>query len=117
MALEDIKALHLKLNNPLLEQGLIIVDTPGFNTLVRAHEDATLSIIPQAQFLIYVMGKSLTDYDVKFLRKIEGMGIELIFVRTKLDEIKTSEESLEDLLELENTKLQKYFERKRPFLL
>lgn len=94
---------------------MIIIDTPGFNTLVRSHEDVTLSVIPQAQFLIYVMGKSLTDYDVKFLRKIEEMGIELIFVRTKLDEIKPSEESLEDLLQLENTKLQSHFERTRPF--
>ncbi|MNI15399.1 Bacterial dynamin-like protein [compost metagenome] len=111
----EIRALHLKLKNPLFAQGLVLVDTPGFNTLVRSHEEVTLSVIPQAQFLIYVMGKALTDYDVRLLRKVEEMGIELIFVRTKLDEIKQSEESLEDLLLLENRRIQSHFERKRPF--
>ncbi|CAH1221742.1 dynamin family protein [Paenibacillus sp. JJ-223] len=112
---QDIKALHLQLNNPLLEQGLVIVDTPGFNTIVRSHEEVTLSVIRQAQFLIYVMSKSLTEYDAKFLQKIEEMGIELIFVRTKLDEIKPFEESLEELIQTENAKIYKYFEKKRLF--
>lgn len=114
-AIGDIKALHLKIRHSLLEQGLVIVDTPGFNTLVRSHEEVTLSVIPQAQFLIYVMGKPLTDYDTQLLRNIGSMGIELIFVRTKLDEVKRSEESLEEVLQVESARMQSFLERKRPF--
>lgn len=103
----EIRALHVKLNHPLLVNGLVLVDTPGFNTLQSTHEEVTLSVLPQAQYLMYVMGKSLTDYDSRLLNKVEELGIEVIFVRTKLDEIKATEEKVEDLLALEEQQIEK----------
>jgi GTPase SAR1 family protein len=115
-SLSEIRALHIKLHHPLLENGLVLVDTPGFNTLQISHEEVTLSVLPQAQYLMYVMGKSLTDYDSWLLSKVEELGIEVIFVRTKLDDIKASEEKVEDLLALEEQQIEKRFGRKRPVL-
>ncbi|WP_419872345.1 dynamin family protein [Candidatus Pristimantibacillus sp. PTI5] len=112
--LGEIRALHVKLHHPLLESGLVLVDTPGFNTLQNSHEEVTLSVLPQAQYLMYVMGKSLTNYDSMLLNKVEELGIEVIFVRTKLDDIKASEEKVEDLLALEEQQIEKRLGQKRP---
>ncbi|MDR6726182.1 hypothetical protein J2W91_004688 [Paenibacillus amylolyticus] len=110
----EVLALHLKLKHPILASGLIIVDTPGFNTIVRAHEEITLKVLPQAQFLFYVMGKALTHYDRSLLRKIQDLGIELVFIRTKLDEIKTSEEKLDEFLDSEILRVKNALGSNRP---
>ncbi|WP_170315038.1 dynamin family protein [Saccharibacillus brassicae] len=104
--LVNIKALHLKIKDPILKTGAIFVDTPGLNTLAQHHEETTLNVIAQANFLIYVMGKSLTDYDLKLFRQVEENGIDLILIRTKLDEVKSSEENLEELILQEKKKVQ-----------
>lgn len=45
----------INLPHPLLKQGLVIVDTPGLNA-VGAEPALTVSLIPQAQVVVFVLG-------------------------------------------------------------
>lgn len=99
--LADVKVVEVTLKHKLLEKGLVLVDTPGLNTLLRNHEEMTCSLLPQAQLLIYVIGKSLGDGDLTLLNKMHKLGIELVVVRTKLDDLKNGEESPQQAMEQE----------------
>jgi GTP-binding protein EngB required for normal cell division len=95
----DIDAVYVQLTHPLLQDGLVFVDTPGLNTLIQTHENRTQALLPRANAIIYVLGKSLTDSDLTIIRQIDRLGIEMFFVRTKLDEVKASEgEIVQDVL-------------------
>ena len=43
--IDDISSLDIELNSPLLEDGLVLVDTPGINTLHSAHEAMTYEFL------------------------------------------------------------------------
>lgn len=45
----------LNLPHPLLEQGLVILDTPGLNA-IGAEPELTVSLIPQAHAVVFILG-------------------------------------------------------------
>ncbi|QNR07163.1 dynamin family protein [Macrococcoides canis] len=87
----DVVQINAYINNPLLSNGLILIDTPGLNTLVAPHETRTKSIVPQADLILYVIGKSISDTDIKLYESLKKIGVECIFIRTKLDMIRKTE--------------------------
>lgn len=97
--LDDISVLDITLNNPLLVNGLVLVDTPGINTLLTAHESITYDFLPAAQAFIYVSGHQPSLSDINFLQCINQFGLEVFFVRTRLDEINQHEEDLSSVIE------------------
>lgn len=96
----DVVQINAYIDNPLLSNGLILIDTPGLNTLVAPHEKRTKSIVPQADLVLYVIGKSISDTDIKLYESLKKIGVECIFIRTKLDMIrKTEGETPETVME------------------
>lgn len=93
IAIDDIASLDVHLNNPLLVDGLVLVDTPGINTLNQTHEALTYDYLPAAQAFLYVSSGSPSASDINFLQQISTYGLDVIFVRTRMDDIKESEES------------------------
>lgn len=92
---KDICTLEIEVNCPLLEGGLILVDTPGINTLHSAHEKMTCEFLPEAQAFLYISGSQPSRSDVNFLQRISEFGLDVIFIRTRLDEINEHEESID----------------------
>lgn len=97
-AARDIRSVWVKAECPVLENGLTLIDTPGVNTIINKHEALTYSILNETYFLIYVLAKAATLTDLDILKEIKRLGIRLCFVRTKLDEINESEESVSDAI-------------------
>lgn len=87
-----IAGLHIGLPVELLHSGLILVDTPGVNTLIKNHVKITEELLASAQYIVYVLSTPMSNFDRKMLIKIETAGIPLIFVRTHIDKINYSEE-------------------------
>ncbi len=98
-AIDDIESLDIYLNSPLLADGLVLVDTPGINTLNETHEALTYDYLPAAQAFLYVSSGSPSAADINFLQQISAFGLDVIFVRTRMDEIKESEESYASAVE------------------
>ncbi len=93
--LSEIAQIQIYVNSELLKSGLVIADTPGINTIINNHVELTVSVIENADCIVYVLGKSVTETDNTFIESICASGIPIIFVRTPLDEIKSTEESIE----------------------
>ncbi|MGI2879485.1 dynamin family protein [Vibrio furnissii] len=96
--IDDICSLDIEINSPLLEGGLVLVDTPGINTLHSAHEAMTYEFLPAAQAFLYVSGNQPSISDLNFLERISKFGLDVLFVRTRMDEINEYEESVESVV-------------------
>ena len=101
-----IAALRYMAPINLLKSGLIIVDTPGVNTLINEHVKMTEGLLQNSQFIVYVSASSLTDSDKRMIKKIDELGIEMVFVRTHIDEIHESEEDATTTIQTEISTIQ-----------
>lgn len=99
--LANISYINIFLKNDLLKSGLRIVDTPGINTIIESHVEITKNLIKQSDRIVYVMGKSLTETDEDFINRILNDGLEILFVRTHMDELKDSEEDAQETVKLQ----------------
>lgn len=95
---KKIKCIEVFVNSDLLKSGVIIADTPGINTIIKEHEDLTNNVLKASEEVLYVISKPLTEVDINFIRQILKMGLKISCVRTFMDKIKSSEESLEETI-------------------
>ncbi len=93
--ISEISHLHIYVNHEFLQSGLMIADTPGVNTIIQQHVEMTANVIGNADRVLYVLGKSVTESDMTFIQSIQASGVPILFVRTHMDEIKDTEENAE----------------------
>lgn len=103
--IDEIKKIVVTLNNPLLKNGIVLVDTPGINTLLERHNLLAASTINQAGKILYVLGRAPSEVDKKFIKEIISTGTEISFVRTKADAIDPLEEDIDEALRFEKNLL------------
>ncbi|MGV3655750.1 MAG: dynamin family protein, partial [Noviherbaspirillum sp.] len=72
--------------HPLLEQGLVIVDTPGLNA-IGSEPDLTLDLIPNAHVVLFILAADtgVTKSDIAVWRRHIGPGAGRIAVLNKID--------------------------------
>lgn len=73
-----------------LKKDVIIVDTPGVNTIIQKHQNLAASAMEQAGKIFYVLGGAVSNVDKDFIININNAGIETIFIRTKCDLINSN---------------------------
>ena len=95
---DSVEYLEVCLDNDILKQGMILLDTPGINTMIERHELLLASSLNLASRIIYVAGHSVTQVDAEKLRMLCGLGFSPCFVRTHFDEIRLFEESPADAM-------------------
>lgn len=104
--LDSIDYIEVFLPNDVLKTGMIIVDTPGINTIVQRHQDLAVDAIEQSGMIVYVLGTSPTNVDRDFITQIDECGIDILFVRTKCDLINSVEEDSTASIEKDRILLQ-----------
>lgn len=78
------------------------------NIELNKHIELTADIIASADRVLYVMGKSVTETDQNFAKSILESGVKIIFVRTHMDDLKDSEESVSETVKQEKSTLSNY---------
>lgn len=91
--LNALDYLEIYLQEEALRQGMVLLDTPGINTLIERHEQLLAVSLAMAAKIIYVAGRAPTKVDVDKLAQLTAQGFDISFVRTHCDEIRASEES------------------------
>ena len=91
--LDSIEHLEIFLNEPILAEGMILLDTPGINTLIQRHERLLANSLSLASMIIYVVSGAPSRVDIEKLQNFAAHGFPLSFVRTHCDEINEWEES------------------------
>ena len=103
--LRDVEHIEIFLREDLLKNGLVMVDTPGVNTILTRHQDLALKSIQSAGRIVYCLSGAPTKVDEGFIRMIHNGNIAITFVRTKCDLINPNEENPQEALEKEKLSL------------
>jgi len=83
----NVEQVEVRLPHPLLEQGIVLIDTPGIGGLNAAHAAATLAFLPVADALVFVTDASaeLTAPELEFLAAAVDAGPLIVVALTKVD--------------------------------
>ena len=101
--LKQGKYIQVQMEHELLKTGMIFIDTPGLNTVIDSHEAFTYEMLPYADYAIYVIGRGISVSDCDVIACLLKQGIDLTFVRTKIDIIQ--DEPIEIVIEEDRTLL------------
>jgi ribosome biogenesis GTPase A len=108
-ASENVRFLEVSYPSPLLEGGVILVDTPGVNDLNSTRAEITYSYIPRADAVLFLLdaGQILKESERQFLanKLLAQSRDKVIFVINKIDLLDGSER--EEALSYARTQLAK----------
>ena len=82
-----VERVDIVVPSALLQQGLVLVDTPGMGGLGAGHAAATLGFLPFADGLIFVSDASaeLSAPEIEFLQRASDLCPTVLFAQTKID--------------------------------
>jgi GTP-binding protein EngB required for normal cell division len=82
-----VTGVEVGLPDPLLANGMAVVDTPGVGGLVSGHAEITLATLTRADALVFVVNGSseLTASECKFLEQATERIATVLFVLTQTD--------------------------------
>lgn len=92
---DTLEYLEVFVNSDLLRGGMILLDTPGINTVIQRHEQLLARSLALAARVVYVMGGSPTQVDADLLRQMKKRGLQTVCVRTHFDQVNPTEEDPE----------------------
>ncbi len=79
--------VRVAVDSPFLRNGFIVADTPGLASINPAHRRATLSYLPRADVVLYLIDtqQPFTDGDASFLGIVRRYIESVFIVQTKID--------------------------------
>lgn len=96
--LEQLDHMEVFLDVDILRQGMILLDTPGINTLIERHERLLTRSLALSSGIVYVTSGAPSAVDVEKLELFVHDGCSLSLVRTHCDLINEAEESYADVV-------------------
>lgn len=83
----NVKVLNIEVPNPVLQEGIVFVDTPGVGSLNINHAETTYGFLPNADLLLFVCDSSagLTETETNFLKRGYRYCKNILFPLTKKD--------------------------------
>ncbi|MGV2875848.1 dynamin family protein [Macrococcus capreoli] len=100
---KQIHHVDLFIESPYLENGVVLVDTPGLQALNPEHERITKDQIKKsnASILLFNMGQPGRLTEIKFLRDLSDSIDRIFFVANRMDEVNENEiDEVKDHLEM-----------------
>ena len=82
--------IGVELPNPILKEGVVIIDTPGVGGLFKKHREITFRYAPNADAVFFVTDsvESLINQDeIKFLKELYENTKNIAFIQTKTDAV------------------------------
>jgi GTPase Era involved in 16S rRNA processing len=73
--------------SPLLQEGLVVIDTPGIGSTWKHNTEATLQFLPQCDAAVFMVSPDppMTEVEVDFLCKVREKASRILFVLNKVD--------------------------------
>jgi hypothetical protein len=83
-----VRLVDIRLPNPLLADGLVLVDTPGIGGIAIEHSELTFGFLPTADLVLFVTSAQapLTTHELDFLRRrVLPLGREVLVAMNRID--------------------------------
>lgn len=77
----------------LLQQGVVLIDTPGIGSTFRHNTEATLNFLPQCDAALFLVSPDppITEVEVEFLKAVKAKITRLFFIINKVDYVSAEE--------------------------
>lgn len=84
---EGVVGVEVGLPHPLLERGLVVIDTPGVGGLTRGHRDSSLAALRYADALLFTVSveEPISLSELRFLAEASERIDTVVMVLTKVD--------------------------------
>lgn len=78
---------------PILQRGVVLIDTPGIGSTFRHNTEATLNFLPQCDAALFVVSADppVTEVELEFLGQVRDKVARLFFVLNKVDYLSLEE--------------------------
>jgi hypothetical protein len=84
---EGVTAVEIELDHPVLERGIVLIDTPGVGGMGRGHRDLALAALGQADALLFTVSaeEPVARTELEFLMEASERTERVVLVITKSD--------------------------------
>lgn len=98
---ENIKQVNLYLDSPFLNDGVTLVDSPGLNGVTAGHQEITEKQIESshASIMMFNARQAGTKSEFGVISELQEKVDTIFYVLNGIDDIKSSEESVESLVD------------------
>lgn len=109
-----VRVIHLHYHCPLTEQGIVLVDTPGADSINARHTGVSFNYIQNADAILFVTyyNHAFSQADRQFLAQLgrvkDSFELDKMFFIVNAADLANSEEELHGVLEYVGTQLQSY---------
>lgn len=106
---KSVKEVHVNLSNPFLEQGVVIVDTPGVGSVYEHNTGSAYAYLPRSDAGIFIISVDapLSKTEIEYLKDVRKYVQRIFFLINKSDI--ASAEDLQDVLDFTRTILKDIF--------
>lgn len=108
---QDIDYVELYTDSKFLKEGVTLVDSPGLNGIAEGHKEITEKQIEKSHASIFMFAANQPGRktEFEFLLNLKEKVNTIIFVLNRIDEIKTGEQTVEDVINNVKNNYKKYF--------
>lgn len=88
-----VSRVDVRVPAPILEGGIVLIDTPGIGSTHRHNTDAALKVLPECDAALFVVSVDppITENEIAYLNQIRTRVAELFFVLNKTDLVDATE--------------------------
>lgn len=90
---KEISRVEVYYPCPLLQEGVVLIDTPGIGSTFRHNTEVTLNFLPQCDAALFLVSADppVTEVEVEFLKAVRAKVSHLFFVLNKIDYLSEEE--------------------------
>lgn len=90
----QVDSVEINHQSPLLQEGVVLIDTPGIGSTFRHNTETTLNFLPQCDAALFLVSADppLTEVEVEFLKEVRSKVPHLVFILNKVDYLNTDEQ-------------------------
>jgi len=79
--------------SPLLQKGVVLIDTPGIGSTFQHNTEATLNFLPQCDAALFLVSADppITQVEIEFLKAIRDKVVRTLFLMNKVDYLSNQE--------------------------
>jgi len=79
--------------SPLLEKGVVLIDTPGIGSTFQHNTEATLNFLPQCDGALFLISTDppITQVEIEFLKAVRARVARIFFIMNKADYLSEGE--------------------------
>ncbi|MCG9969000.1 dynamin family protein [Pelotomaculum terephthalicicum JT] len=84
---KNVKLVHLEYPSPYLNDGVVLIDTPGVGSVYRNNTDETYNYLPKVDAAIFLLSSDqpISQSELDFLKDIEQYSAKTFFILNKID--------------------------------